>query len=115
MPNRDASYLVDILDAARLIRQFIDGIGKEAFDVDLMRQSAVIRQFEIMGEAAKRLSNEFRESHPNIPLRQMAGMRDILIHAYNHVDIDITWNAAAMVVPELIRQLEPLLPQDVTT
>ena len=46
MPNRDASYLVDILDAARLIRQFIDGIGKEAFDADLMRQSAVINDNE---------------------------------------------------------------------
>ena len=108
MPNRDESYIIDILDAAKLIQQFLEGIDRKLFDDDMMRQSAVIRQFEIMGEATKRLSDEFRTAHPEIPRRQMAGMRDILIHAYNHVDIDTVWNAATNVVPDLILQFEPL-------
>ncbi len=112
MPNRDESYVVDILEAAKLIRSFIEGVNREAFDEDMMRQSAVVRQFEIMGEATKRLSGEFRDAHPEIPWRQMAGMRDILIHAYNHVDIDTVWNSAANVVPKLIDQLTSRVSQD---
>jgi uncharacterized protein with HEPN domain len=112
MSNRDESYAVDILEAAKLVRQFIEDVDRETFDQDMMRQSAVIRQFEIMGEAAKRLSAEFRDTHPGIPWRQMAGMRDILIHAYNHVDMDTVWNAAASIVPDLVQQLEPLIPRE---
>lgn len=112
MQPRDLSSLADILDAARLAASFVKGIDKDAFDDNLMIQSAVIRQVEIMGEATKRLSEQFRESNPQIPWRNIAGMRDILIHAYDHVDPDEVWNVAQSSIPGLIRQIEELLPED---
>jgi uncharacterized protein with HEPN domain len=74
-----------------------------------MCQSAVIRQLEIVGEATKRLSEPFRTNHPDIPWQKMAGMRDILIHAYDAVDLDEVWNASTRSIPQLIERLEPLV------
>jgi uncharacterized protein with HEPN domain len=88
------------------------GIDKTAFDEDLMRQSAVIRQIEIMGEATKRISSSFRDSHPQIPWRQIAGMRDILIHAYDRVDANEVWTTTYDSIPRLITQLERIVPED---
>ncbi len=97
MKSRDLNSVIDILIAARLIRQFIEGIDKEIFESDLMRQSAVIRQLEIIGEATKRLSQDFRAVYPQIPWRQMAGMRDILIHNYDDIELDEVWNVATII------------------
>jgi len=112
MQPRDLASLTDMLEAARLALSFIKDIDKNAFDNNLMVQSAVIRQIEIMGEAAKRLSAGFRESTPHIPWRNIAGMRDLLIHAYDHVDIDEVWNALSISIPELLRQIEPFVQKE---
>ena len=108
MSPRDLDYVIDILSAARLIQTFLMGRDRGAFAMDLMCQSAVIRQLEIIGEATKRLSVAFRDNHPDVPWQKMAGMRDILIHAYDAVDLDEVWNAANQSIPRLIEQLEPL-------
>lgn len=110
MPPRDESYLVDILKAVQLIEEFVVGMDQQAFDGDLKTQSAVIRQLEIIGEATKRLSDTFRTQHPDIPWRQMAGMRDVLIHAYDHVDIDEVWNVVQQALPDVAARIQPLLP-----
>lgn len=112
MPPRDPSYLTDILEAARLIRSFVEGVSKERFDESPLIQSAVIRQMEIIGEATKRLSEPFRAAHPNVPWKKISGMRDILIHAYDHVDLDEVWNAAQTSIPELIERITPLLSSE---
>lgn len=112
MPSNDASYLTDILQAARLVQIFVEGIDKMSFEQDLIRQSAVIRQIEIIGEATKRLSESFRASQPDIPWRSMAGMRDILIHAYDHVDLNEVWNTATLAIPDLISKIESLVPPE---
>lgn len=112
MPQRDLSYLTDILQAARLIEVFIQGFDEQKFYQDLKCQSAVIRQIEIIGEATKRLSTTFREAHPKIPWRSMAGMRDILIHAYDHVDLGEVWNTATLAIPDIIQKIEILITSD---
>jgi len=92
--SRDLDYATDILAAARLALSYVARVAYEDFITDTMRQDAVVRELLIVGEAAKRLSDEFKVLHPDIPWRQMAGMRDILVHAYDHVDLDEVWRVA---------------------
>jgi uncharacterized protein with HEPN domain len=98
-----------MLNAARLAHSFVTGVDKSAFRQDLMRQSAILRQLEVMGEAAKQVSPSFKAAYPHIPWRQIAGMRDILIHAYNRVDLEIVWTATQVSIPQVIPQLEALV------
>ncbi len=109
MSLRDESSLIDILHAARLVKSFVEGADREAFENDIMCQSAVIHQLTIIGEATKRISKEYRNSHPKVPWRRMAGMRDVLIHAYERVELKEVWIAATVHIPDLIRQIEPLV------
>lgn len=74
--SRDDAWLLDIVQAARLALDFVGGMDEAAFKSDLKTQAAVTRQIEIIGEAAKRLSDEFRSQHPALPLRDVARMRD---------------------------------------
>jgi uncharacterized protein with HEPN domain len=109
--NRDEATLLDIEQAARLTTQFVEHCDDEdAFRQDAMVQSAVLHQLMILGEATKRLSDEVRAAHPQIPWRTMAGMRDVLIHGYDAVDLGEVWRVARRDIPALIEQLEPLLP-----
>lgn len=110
MQPPDHTWLADILIAARHVQNFIAGVTREEFEQDVMRESAVIRQLAIIGEATKQLSMEFRAAHPAIPWRSVAGMRDVLIHGYRNVDLDEVWTAATVSVPELVRYVEPLVP-----
>ena len=109
MPRDDAT-LLDILRAARLAVAFIGDLDKSAFLNDLKTQSAILHQLLVLGEAVKRLSEEFRTSHPAIPWRMIAGMRDQLIHAYDAVDLDEVWKTVSIDIPHLITLLEPLEP-----
>lgn len=110
--HRDNATLVDIHRADQHIRQFVaDCPGEEAFRKDIQLQSAVLHQITILGEAAKRLSDDFRDKHPHIPWRQMAGMRDVLIHGYS-IDLGEVWRVTQRDIPRLIEQIHPLLPDD---
>jgi len=85
---RDSATLLDIARAARLVLNFTQGTNRVTFFNDLRTQSAVLHQLMVIGEAVRRLSQAFRESHPEMPWSLMAGMRDKLIHAYDQVDLD---------------------------
>ena len=110
--SRDRDYAADILVAARLALSYVEGVAYEDFNADPMRQDAVVRELLIVGEAAKRSSDEFKALHQKIPWRQMAGMRDILVHAYDHVDLDEVWRVATGELPGLIEAVEPLTQVD---
>lgn len=107
--QRDLSYVADIVQAARLAQAGVATTKKKFLD-DWMRQAAVARQFEIIGEATKRISTGFRTKHPQVPWRSMAGMRDMLIHEYDSVDYEEVWQTARRDIPQVIALLEPLIP-----
>jgi uncharacterized protein with HEPN domain len=110
MYPRDQTSLLDIAKAAQSVLEFVNGMNLDGFAADAKTQSAVLYQIAILGEAVKRLSPEFREQHPTVDWRAMAGMRDKLIHDYGDVDIKRVWSTVQTSIPQLLSDIEPLLP-----
>ena len=102
-------YLAHILEHAARIERYIRD-GHDAFLTDHKTQDAVIRNFEVIGEAAKRVTAEFRETHPSIPWRVMAAFRDVLIHGYEGVDINKVWTTATEDLPAVRAAIAAILP-----
>jgi len=100
-------YLEDIQDAIEKIEGFTRGLDFEGLKQDERTIFAVVRAFEIMGEAAKKVPRELRNRYPSVPWKRMAGMRDKIIHEYFAVDLDVVWKA----VQEDVPALKPLLRQ----
>jgi uncharacterized protein with HEPN domain len=92
--QKDNAYLEDILLAAKAVRRFTAGITLEEFKSNEEKYEAVNRKFEIIGEAARRLSPEAFKMFPEIPWKLIVAMRNILIHDYDDVDLDIAWETA---------------------
>jgi uncharacterized protein with HEPN domain len=107
---RDNESLIDIERAARRILRYTDNISRVELEVNDEKLSAILYQISIIGEATKRLSQDFRQQHPEIPWKEIAGMRDMLIHKYDQVDFDVIWDVVQNKLPELLIQLEPILP-----
>lgn len=106
--NRNKTYIQDILNAIQLCFSFTQEMTFESFEKDLKTISAVQHQILIIGEATKRLTQEFRNQHPHIPWKAMAGMRDILIHSYENADIEEIWKTVQNVMPNLNKELSSL-------
>ena len=107
----DRVYLQHISDAISKIDQYIQGIDEEKFLRNSLIQDGVIRQLEIIGEAVKNLSSEFRERHSDISWRDFAGMRDKLIHYYFGVDLQIVWTTVTKDIPEIREEIKKILKE----
>ena len=104
----DSIYVEHIIVSIERILFYIAKIDRSNFLKDLKTQDAVVRQMEIIGEATKKISFDFREKYPNIPWLDMAGMRDRLIHDYIDVDFEIIWKTASEDIPQLKILLEEI-------
>jgi uncharacterized protein with HEPN domain len=91
----DKIYIEHILQSISRIESYLRGKDHQSFSNDFMLQDAVVRQLEIIGEVTKRISKDLRNKNPQVPWSDMAGMRDILIHDYIDVDIEIVWKTAS--------------------
>ncbi len=107
--KKDKAYLQDMLDAIHDIRVFMKSVGEKEFFKNKEKQYAVIRGLEILGEASKNISKELKEKYPDIPWRDIAGMRDKLIHMYFGVKIELVMETVLHKLPVLGKQLKTIL------
>ena len=110
--ERDLAYLWDMLDAARAIQTFVTGSSFDDYCANRMMKGAVERHLEIIGEAARRVSETTRQAHPDIPWRAMIGQRNVLAHEYDAVLDEAIWAISVRRIPELIAMLRKALPDD---
>ncbi len=108
--SRDEVYLLDMLIAARKARGYAAGMSWEEFGKSEVHQEAVVRMLEIVGEAARRVSESMRATLPSVPWRQVIGMRNFLVHEYFRIDRRTVWETLERDVPDLIRVLERVVP-----
>ena len=108
--GRDAAYLWDMLDAARRIQRYTVGLTLDEYLKSDMVQSAVERCFEVLGEAARRVSDPFKQAHPEIPWQKIVAQRNVFAHEYDEIIPALVWKTVRTHVPGLIAQLEPLIP-----
>jgi uncharacterized protein with HEPN domain len=101
-----------MLQAAQKALGYAHGLQEEQFQASGLHQDAILRQLTIVGEAAKRVSAEFRARHPEVPWRQTAGFRDVVVHDYAQVDLQEVWRIVQEDLPALVAMLEPLVPPE---
>ena len=106
---RDNEHFTDILEACKLVISYTSNLAKDEFLNDVKCQDAVIRRFEIIGEAARRISEEMKSKYPEIPWHEMTGMRNIMIHEYDDVDMVIVWETVKKDIPSLISSIEKII------
>lgn len=107
--NKDPKIFIEhILESISLLRGFIEGVPKEKFLKSTEKQDAIVRRIEIIGEAVKNLPEEFKSAHSEIPWKDIAGMRDNLIHEYFGVDLEEVWKTIKEDIPDLENQIKKL-------
>jgi uncharacterized protein with HEPN domain len=109
MSTEFLDYVEDILDAMEKAEILIENVTYGQFEADFRINFAVVRALEIVGEATKRLPPALRDEYPDIPWREMAGMRDRIIHGYDTVDLRIVWDTTRHRIPSVKPQIRQIL------
>ena len=112
MNETDRVRLRHMLDAARAAVVFVQGRQRESLETDLMFAFALVRAIEIVGEAATQISKEEQQNYPQIPWKNIMGMRNKIVHDYFDIDYDVVWDTVQVRIPELITELEKILPAE---
>lgn len=112
MSEKDFVFLGHILESVEAIESFVKGISKEIIANDRLRQNAVIRELEIIGEAVKNVSNELKEKYRDVEWKKITGTRDKLIHYYFGLDFDTIWDVLEHDLPELKEQIKDILSRE---
>lgn len=109
---RDPAYVLDMLLAARKVLAFTQCMDGERFRADAVMQNAVMHLLTIIGEAARRVSDEYARQHPEVPWRGVVGLRNRLVHEYGEASPDQVWEVVVIDLPALVALIEPLVPPD---
>ena len=109
LDEKQNGLLRDMPESARAIRGYMAGVSRDVFMNNPEKQDAVCRRFEVLGEAASRLSDEAQALFPNLPFRSMKGMRNIIAHDYGDIDLDQVWKTASNDLADVITTLEQYL------
>ena len=115
MPRSTKVFFQDILHAASKLRLYVDGLTLETFRKDERTIDAVIRNLEVIGEATKKIPQHIRSANPNVEWKQIAGLRDILIHEYFGIDVEIVWDIVQNHVPAYAEAIERILEESSET
>lgn len=108
----DLARVVDIWLACRDILEFVSGVAEGQYLQDRKLQSALCMSLEIIGEAARTVSREFKEQHPEIPWADMTALRHKIVHEYFRLDLDVIWQTVNRDIPPLLGLLNPLVPPE---
>ena len=109
MTQPDALYLRHMLDAIDRVIEATQRVTREDFNGEWMIQDAIVHELQILGEAAGRVSRELTDRHPEVPWRQVTGLRHKIVHDYFAVDLDVVWDTATLDVPAIRPVVETLL------
>ena len=113
MSDRDWKlFVIDMLESTAKIESYVQGLSHDDFFKDSKTQDAVVRNLEIIGEAARRIPEEIRKRYPGIPWSQIVGLRNRLAHGYFVVDMEVVWQIAVNELPALRRGLEAILSEE---
>ena len=110
MLRNDQVCIRHILDASREAVGFADGRSRTDIDTDRQLNLSLVRLLEVIGEAARGISQDFREAHPEVAWEKMIGMRHRLIHGYYDINLDVVWQTVTEDLPPLIAQMEKIEP-----
>lgn len=99
-------FIEDILESIKLIERYIGNVSKESLGTNQKLKDSIVRRLEIIGEAVKNIPDNFRDKYPEIEWRKIAGLRDIIIHAYFNIDLDVTWDIIKKDLPNLKKKIQ---------
>lgn len=106
---RDSEALIDISNSAQLILNYCQDLKKDDLIDNLQKQDSVLYRLTIIGEATKRLSTEFREQNSHISWRQMTKIYNVIVYKYDKIDLNIIWKVIEKDLPQLLKNIQPLL------